>query len=105
MPARLRLANHLRPEELFARYRRAKEPVERTHFQVLHLVSERWRTEEIAQAVSYSMVWIRVLVGRYNEGGVEAMGDRRRHNAGQARLLDEQGEARLRAALQKPPAD
>lgn len=105
MPARLRLVDHLSPEALFARYQQAREPVERTHFQVLHLVSQRWRTEDIAEAVGYTPIWIRMLVARYNRGGVEAMGDRRRHNAGQARLLDAEGEAALQEALRERPTD
>lgn len=105
MPARLRLADHLSSEALVARYQQAREPVERTHFQVLHLVNQRWRTEDIAEVVGYSVVWIRMLVARYNRGGAEAMGDRRRHNAGQARLLDAEGEAALKEALGERPPD
>lgn len=105
MPARLRLAAPCSAEELLVRDRSAKESTERTHFQVLHRLSQRWRTEDIAEAVGYSVVWIRVLVKRYNEGGAEARGDRRWYNAGQACLLDREGEAALKEALKQKPAD
>lgn len=35
MPERLQLANHLRADDLSARYRASEHPVERTHYQVL----------------------------------------------------------------------
>lgn len=100
MPARLHLREDLSPEELFTRYQAARDPIGRTHFQVLHLVAQRWRTEEIAAAVGYSVVWIRLLVKRYNQGGAAAMGDQRRHNPGQKRLLPESDEQALKSALQ-----
>ncbi len=77
----------------------------RAHWQVLWMVSQGFRTDDIADAVGYSATWIRKVVGRYNEGGTDAMGDGRCHNVGQARLLDAEDDAALRAELQHRPAD
>ena len=105
MPARLRLADHLSPDTLFTHYQSAQPPVARSHWQVLWMVSQGWRTEDISGAIGYTPTWIRKLVGRYNEGGVEAMGDRRTHNAGADPLLSAEDEAALREVLQSAPAD
>lgn len=105
MPARLRLADHLSAEELFARYRASEGSVARSHWQVLWMLSQGWRTEDIADAVGYSPTWIRKLAGRYNEGGEAAMGDLRRHNRGATPLLGSEEEAALRQALQTAPEE
>ncbi len=102
MPARLRLADHLSEQDLFTRYQAAQRPIARTHWQVVWMVSQGFRTEDIADAVGYSPTWIRKLVGRYNEGGPEALGDGRRRNRGAEPLLGSQDEAVLRQALQEP---
>jgi transposase len=99
MATRLCLADHLSDEDLFACYRAAERPIERTHYQVLWMVCSGFRTEDISVAVGYSPVWIRKLVGRYNEGGARAMGDQRRHNAGGEALLSAEDEQDLRNAL------
>ncbi len=102
MPARLHLADHLSPEELFQSYQTAQQPLARMHWQVVWMVSQGFRTEDIADAIGYTPTWIRKLVGRYNAGGPEAMGDQRRQNAGAAPLLGDEEEAALREALKEP---
>src|SRR3990170_2407407 len=49
--------------------------------------------------------WVRKIARRYNERGVEGLGDRRHQNPGakERALLDEAGEAELVEALQGPP--
>lgn len=105
MPTRLQLAEHLRTEELEERYRAATRSTEAKRLQVIWLLSKGWHTEDIAEAVGYTVIWVRKLAGRYNEGGPEAMLDGRRSNPGQERLLDEEGCAALLHALQReiPP--
>jgi transposase len=105
MPKRLRLSPHASTEELERRYRKAKDPVERTHHQIVWLLSEGRTTEEVCEATGYSPGWVRRIARRYNERGVEGLGDRRHANPG-ARgraLLDEEGQAELREALGGPP--
>ncbi len=105
MAQHLRVAEHLSPEQLKQRYREASDPVGRTHFQVLHLASLQWRSADIAEAVGYSVIWVRKLVRRYNEGGPEALEDQRHFNPGQPRLLRAEQEAELRRRLQSKPED
>jgi transposase len=63
------------------------------------------RTEEVSEVTGYSPGWVRKIARRYNERGVDALGDRRRSNPGakERALLDEAGEAELLEALQGPP--
>ena len=92
-------------EELFHRFRAAEDATARSHWQVLWMVSQGFRTEDIADAIGYSPTWIRKLVGRSNEGGAEAMGDQRRHNAGADSLLSAEDEAALARVLETEGAE
>ncbi len=105
MPKRIELSPHANTEELERLYRKAKDPVERSHRQIVWLLSEGRTTEEVCEVTGYSPGWVRQIARRYNEQGVEGLGDRRHSNPG-ARgraLLDEAGEAELLEALQEPP--
>jgi transposase len=107
MPKRIELSPHATTEELEHRYRKAKDPVERSHLQIVWLLSEGKRTEEVSEVSGYSPGWVRKIARRYNEGRVEALGDRRHSNPGakERALLDEAGEEDLLEALQgSPPA-
>lgn len=105
MPKRLELSPHASTEELERRYRKAKDPVERSHHQIVWLLSEGKTTGEVCEVTGYSPGWVRQIVRRYNERGVEGLGDRRHSNPGakERALLDEAGEAELLEALQGPP--
>src|SRR5215203_3720165 len=101
MPKRLKLSPHASTEELEHRYRKAKDPVERSHLQIVWLLSEGRTTEEVCEVTGYSPGWVRKIARRYNERGVEGLGDRRHQNPGarERALLDEEGQAELREAL------
>ena len=88
-------------EELEHRYRKAKDPVERSHRQIVWLLSEGRTTGEVCRVTGYSPGWVRQIARRYNERGVEGLGDRRHANprARERALLDEEGQAELREAL------
>ncbi len=105
MPKRLQLSPHASTEELEHRYRKAKDAVERSHRQIVWLLSEGRTTEEVCEVTGYSRGWVRRIAHRYNERGVEGLGDRRHANPGarERALLDEEGQAELRAALLGPP--
>lgn len=105
MPQRLRLAPHLSPDELRARYQDCKDPVERSHWQVLWLVSQGRGSADIAAVSGYTVTWVRKLVRRYREDGPEAMRDGRHDNPGQPRLLEAADESALEQALGEPPED
>src|SRR5215208_3322477 len=82
MPKRLELLPHASTEELERRYRKAKDPVERSHRQIVWLLSEGRTTEEVCEVTGYSPGWVRRIAHRYNERGVEGLGDRRHQNPG-----------------------
>jgi transposase len=87
------------------RYRKARDPVERSHHQIVWLLSEGRTTGEVSEVTGYSPGWVRKIARRYNERGVEGLGDRRRQNPGarERALLDEAGEAELVEVLRGPP--
>ncbi len=95
------MSPHASTEELERRYRKAKDPVERSHLQIVWLLGEGKTTGEVCEVTGYSPGWVRRIAGRYNERGIEGLGDRRHANPGakDRALLDEEGQAELRVAL------
>ncbi len=88
-------------------YRKATDPVLRTHLLMVWRMSVGDSIGEVARMVGYSEKWVREIARRYGSEGVEGLGDRRHGNPGakQRALLDEEGQARLRQALveEAPP--
>src|SRR3954465_14185697 len=99
------LVAHLSPAELGQRYRAARSPIERSHLQIVWLLSRARGEREVAQVTGYGRRWVAEVVRRYNEEGPDGLGDRRRATAGARPLLGAGDEAALRAALAEPPAD
>ena len=102
---RLKLIDHLTVEELGQRYRQAADPVARSHWQMLWLLSQGRSPTEIAQVCGYSLTWLYAIVRRYNADGPDHVGDRRHHNPGQAPLLSPALRAELDKALESPAPD
>ncbi len=107
MPKTIKLESHLNPKELENRYRKAHDPVLRSHYQILWLICEGKTTTQVMEATGYSRGWIQQLARRYNRYGPEALGDRRHHNPGarDRALLSADQQQELREALMKPPPD
>jgi transposase len=88
-------------------YRKASDPVLRTHLLMVWRMSVGDSVGEVARMVGYSEKWTREIARRYEREGVEGLGDRRHGNPGakERTLLDEEGQAELREALLKgsPP--
>ena len=59
----------------------------------------------MAQITGYSARWVSEVARRYNEGGTEALGDRRHENPGGRFLLDEARRQELAEALEGPAPD
>src|SRR5919205_1887353 len=93
MWTRFAVAAHLSAEELARRYRLARDPVERSHWQMIWLLVSGRPLAEVAAVTGYSTRWIREVVRSYNADGVSAVADRRHANAGAAPLLDAAGQA------------
>ncbi len=89
------------------RYRKARDPVERSHYQILWLVSEGKSTTQVMEVTGYSRGWIQQLARRYNTDGPQALGDRRHLNPGarERALLTAEQQEELAQALRKPPPD
>ena len=102
MPRRISLQSHLSTDELERRYRKATNPVERSHFQILWQLAQGHASEQVAQSTGYSRLWIGQIAKRYNQGGPDAMGDHRRHNPGGKCLLTPEQQAALKQALCGP---
>ena len=74
MPKSLELSPHAITEELERRYRKAKDPVERSHLQIVWLLSEGRTTGEVCEVTGYSVGWVRKIARRYHEEGLEGRG-------------------------------
>jgi transposase len=105
MARRLRLPPHLILDELEQRYRRATDPVARSQWQILWLLSSGMPTAEVARVSGYSVNWVREIARRYREEGPTGIGDRRHGNPGAAPLLTRKQQEQLRAALRGPAPD
>lgn len=107
MPKKIKLEAHLDSKELENRYRKAHDPVLRSHYQILWLVSEGRTTTQVMEVTGYCRGWIQQLARRYSSDGPEALGDRRHRNPGakERALLTEDQQEELREALRQPPPD
>ncbi len=105
MPRRITIQPRLSLEELENRYRQAKDPVERSHYQIIWLLAQGRPSEEVASITGYSRSWIYELVWGYNRIGPDTLGDKRHEHPGAEPLLDESQQALLRQVLQSPPID
>lgn len=102
MARRIHLASHLSREELAARYRHAKDPVARSHWQMLWLLSGGHTAQQIGQVTGYSAYWIGQIARRYNTEGPAGMEDRRHQGCGRPALVSAPLQEELRQALHGP---
>ncbi len=107
MPKTIKLAPHLSPRELEDRYRKTRDPVLRSHYQILWLISRGQTTRQVMEVTGYSRGWIQQLARRYNAYGPREIGDRRHRNPGakERALLDPEQRRELARALTEPPPD
>src|SRR5260370_10374348 len=72
---------HLQPplsvDDLERRYRAAKEPNERSWWQILWLLSQGHTAVQVAAVTGYSAYWIGQIAKRYNTQGPDGMHNRR----------------------------
>lgn len=98
---------HLRPDlsvnDLERRYRAAKEPHERSWWQILWLLARGQLAKEIAESTGYSRYWIGQIAKRYNAEGPAGMRNRQyTHSHRAAPLLSPELLAELAAAVRGP---
>jgi hypothetical protein len=82
MPKTIKLEPHLEPEVLENCYRKARDPVLRSHYQIVWLISLGNTTTQVMEVTGYSRGWIQQLARRYNDSGPKALGDGRHQNSG-----------------------
>ena len=97
------IASHLSAAELEARYKAAADPVAKSHFHAVWLLSLNYTGEEVAELLSFSVRWVRLLAKRYNEHGPDSLGDRRLGNGAAPAILTPEALASLRERLKTPP--
>jgi transposase len=105
MPGRLSIRPYLVVEALEQRYRTAKDPVARSHWQMVWLLAQGLPSEQVAAVTGYTANWVRTIAQRYNQHGPTELGDRRHRNPGSAGLLSAAQRAALASALDRPPPD
>ena len=89
MPKKLSLSQHLSTQELLNRYRNASNVIEKSHYQVIWLLSTGKTIKQVAETTNYTQTWIYQLINRYNEQGEEGLGDLRASNPGKEPLLND----------------
>lgn len=99
------VAEHLSVAELEERYKACEDVTSSRHFQTILLLAKGHSTSEAAEITSFGLRWVEQLVERYNAVGPTALGDLRRDNGAQARVLKPELLERLRVRLTEPPPD
>lgn len=92
-------------KELETNYRKAADSVERTQWQIIWLLAQNLRVDEVVTITGYSPGWIRELARRYNRRGAQALGDKRHNAVGAPPLLCAELQAELAEAIQQPHSD
>lgn len=105
MPKRITIVPDLRLQELESHYRKATDPVERSHYQIVWLLAGGKTSSQVSEVTSYSLEWIRTVARRYNQLGSEGVGDGRHKNPGAKPLLDQVLSAHLLQSLEGPASD
>ena len=99
------IASHLSKAELEARYETAADPVSKSHFHAVWLLSLNYGIEEVGSILSFSTRWVRLLLKRYNEQGPDSLGDRRHTNGTAPAILTPEALFSLKERLKTPPED
>jgi transposase len=105
MPKYVCIATHLSVDELENRYRRATDPIERSHFQIIWLLAQGKRVHAVAEVTGYCANWIRILARRYNQEGPQALADQRQYNRGAPPILSKEQQEQLQQVLEQAAPD
>ena len=99
------VADHLSVAALEERYEGCEDATSSRHFQTIWLLAKGHTVGEVAAMTSFGQRWIEQLLERYNASGPSALGDLRRGNGAEARVLRPELLERLRVRLADPPPD
>ena len=99
------IASHLSAAELEGRYETAADPVSKSHFHAIWLLCLGYTASDVAEILSFSARWVRLLVKRYNEQGPDSLSDRRQGNGAAPAILTPEALCSLKERLKTPPGD
>ena len=105
MPKKIVLSDRLSTEELLVKYKSETNARAKSHYQIIWLLSTGISPLEVASVTGYSRTWIYQVIARYNQAGIEALGDLRKHNQGKKPLLNDVQQAQLHQVLSGPAPD
>ena len=105
MAGKIYLAPHHSTEDLERRYKAANAGVERSHLQIIWLLSQGHAAKFVAEITGYTATWVSKLLWRYNDHGLAGLGDGRLDNPGATPLLGQAQVEELRAMVSAPPPD
>lgn len=105
MPRTVSIVPHLSPADLEHRYRTCRDPVERSHWHMIWLVSQGHSGAAVARLTGYSATWVLTVIHRYNDHGPAGLVDRRHAAPGQPPLVSPAVQEELRERLATPPPD
>jgi len=105
VPKYVTVEAHLSLDELAHLYRKAVDPVERSHFHIIWLLAQGKRFSEVALVTRYCLNWIRILARRYNQEGAQVLADQRKQNTGAPALLSDEQKNQLRQLLEQASPD
>jgi transposase len=105
MTSRIFLAPHHSTKELEQRYKAAGGGIDRSHLQIIWLLSQGHAAKFVAEVTGYSSTWVSKILWRYNDHGLDGLGDGRLDNPGAAALLDPAQLEELRDVVSEPPPD
>jgi hypothetical protein len=75
VPKNVTVAAHLSLDELAHRYRKAVDPVERSHYHIICLLALGKHVSEVALVTDYCPNWIGILTRCYNQDGPQVLAD------------------------------
>jgi len=99
------VAGHLGVGDLRAGWRESEDATLARHYQVIWLLAEGHTVAEVARLTGFVRRWVEQLLVRYNTFGPSSLGDRRRGNGAQPRILTPEVLAMLRERVRRAPDD
>ncbi|MBE9223123.1 helix-turn-helix domain-containing protein [Cyanobacterium stanieri LEGE 03274] len=105
MAKKVSLWPHLEKETLYSLYRSSSDKRQKNHYQIIWLIASGKTVAQVSQITGYSNNWIYQLVRKYNQSGVDSLGDKRKNNGGHNSLLTDLERKQLREVLLQPSPD
>jgi transposase len=101
---RIELEPHLGVEAIEEQYRKARDGVARSQWQIIWLLAQGKGSQEVQAVTGYSLGWIRAVARRYNAAGLNGIGDQRHRNPGRASALTPAQQQALKTELTEAQA-